>query len=413
MIDPSSLPTTAPLAPGGPGIAARWTSSAKTGVGTALGRHSRVWYTLSHGILNEVYYPQIDQACTRDLGLIVTSGESFFSEEKRHTRSELRRPQAEIPAHTCINTCLRGRYRIVKRIVCDPQRSVVLQKISFQPLTGSLADYRLYALLAPHLGNFGSGNTAWVGEYKGATILLAQRDGFALAMACSHPWLNGSAGYVGASDGWRDLEQHGKMTWSFERAESGNVSLTGELDAVGAGGDLVLALGFGLSASEAAHHTLASLNDGFERARVQYEEQWRRWHATLWAPPPSDPSSPRPDLFAVSATVLRAHESKKFPGGMVASLSIPWGMSKGDEDLGGYHLVWPRDLVETAGGLLAAGATEDALRVLRYLEVIQEADGHWSQNTWLDGSPYWHGIQMDETRFLATGRCCARRRAFS
>ena len=43
------------------------------------------------------------------------------------------------------------------------------------------------------------------------------------------------------------------------------------------------------------------------------------------------------------------------PGAAVASLSIPWGFSKGDDDLGGYHLVWPRDLVETAGGFLAAG----------------------------------------------------------
>jgi glucoamylase len=53
--------------------------------------------------------------------------------------------------------------------------------------------------------------------------------------------------------------------------------------------------------------------------------------------------------------------------------------------------------VEAAGGLLAAGAMDDARRVLGYLETIQEADGHWSQNTWLDGSPYWQGIQMDET----------------
>ena len=44
-------------APGWPGIPPRWTSSAKSGVGTALNRGSRVWFTLSHGILNEIYYP--------------------------------------------------------------------------------------------------------------------------------------------------------------------------------------------------------------------------------------------------------------------------------------------------------------------------------------------------------------------
>ena len=94
--------------------------------------------------------------------------------------------------------------------------------------------------------------------------------------------------------------------------------------------------------------------------------------------------------------MLKCHESKDFGGGVIASLSIPWGFEKGDDDLGGYHLVWPRDLVETAGGFLAAGALDDARRVLHFLEVTQDIDGHWSQNMWLDGSPYWDGVQMDE-----------------
>ena len=103
------------------------------------------------------------------------------------------------------------------------------------------------------------------------------------------------------------------------------------------------------------------------------------------------------DLYHTSAAVLRVHEAKAFPGAVIASLSIPWGFAKSDDDLGGYHLVWPRDLVETAGGLLAAGVYEDAKRVVDYLQVTQEADGHWPQNMWLDGTPYWNGLQMDET----------------
>jgi glucoamylase len=74
-------------APGSPGITARWTSSAKSGVGTALSGRSRIWFTFSHGIFNEIYYPRIDQACVRDMGLIVTDGVDFFSEEKRDTGS--------------------------------------------------------------------------------------------------------------------------------------------------------------------------------------------------------------------------------------------------------------------------------------------------------------------------------------
>ncbi|HEY5477165.1 MAG TPA: glycoside hydrolase family 15 protein, partial [Tepidiformaceae bacterium] len=91
--------------------------------------------------------------------------------------------------------------------------------------------------------------------------------------------------------------------------------------------------------------------------------------------------------------------SKAVPGGFVASLSIPWGNSHGDDDLGGYHLVWPRDLVEIAGGLLAGGDSTAARRAFQYLVVTQEADGNWPQNMWLDGASYWRGTQMDEIAF--------------
>ncbi len=82
---------------------------------------------------------------------------------------------------------------------------------------------------------------------------------------------------------------------------------------------------------------------------------------------------------------------------MVASLSIPWGDSGNER--GGYHLVWPRDLVEAAGALLALGADQEARDTLRYLMATQLADGHWHQNQWLGGTAYWQGVQLDETAF--------------
>src|SRR5690349_22501640 len=91
--------------PGWPGIPPRWTSSAKSGVGTSLGPESRVWFTLSHGIINEIYYPRVDQACTRDVGLIVTDGDGFFSEEKRHTHHLVEYLADGVPAYRLTNTC--------------------------------------------------------------------------------------------------------------------------------------------------------------------------------------------------------------------------------------------------------------------------------------------------------------------
>jgi glucoamylase len=388
------METTDQFAPGWPGIPARWTSSAKSGVGTSLNPNSRIWFTISHGILNEVYYPRIDKAAIRDLGLIVTDGKDFFSEEKRDAPSVETVLAPGVPAYRVVSTCRQGRYHIEKEILSDPHREVVLQQFRFVPLQGNIEDYHLYALLAPHLDNHGAGNTGWVGDYKGTPMLFAERNGSALAMACSVPWRERSVGFVGVSDGWQDLSANRRLTECYQRAVNGNLGLTGEVALSQSGGEFVLAIGFGTTSAEAGHRARASLLEGFPAARQAYLQEWQAWQSTLRELHTMQSDS---SLFRVSSAVLRCHEEKRFPGGQIASLSIPWGFSKGDEDLGGYHLVWPRDLVESAGGLLAAGAFEDVRRILRYLQTTQEADGHWLQNMWMDGTSYWHGVQMDET----------------
>ena len=64
---------------GRPGMPPRWTSSSKEGVGTAYSTSSRVWFTLSHGILNEIYFPTIDHPQTRDMQFLITDGATFFT----------------------------------------------------------------------------------------------------------------------------------------------------------------------------------------------------------------------------------------------------------------------------------------------------------------------------------------------
>jgi glucoamylase len=71
------------IAFGAPGIEPRWTSSAKSGIGTAYHSASCIWFTLSHGIVNEIYFPHVDSPNTRDLQFLITDGESFCHEERR------------------------------------------------------------------------------------------------------------------------------------------------------------------------------------------------------------------------------------------------------------------------------------------------------------------------------------------
>ncbi|CCV04524.1 Glucan 1,4-alpha-glucosidase [Mesorhizobium metallidurans STM 2683] len=391
------MAVTPTVAPGAPGIPARWTSSAKSGVGTALSLASRVWFTISHGILNEIYYPHLDSACTRDMGLIVTGPGGYFSEEKRDAEHSVEPFEDGVPAYRLLNIAADGTYRIEKRIITDPKRPALLQEITFTSLKGGASDFSVYALLAPHLVNAGMGNTAWIGDHEGKPVLFASGRGVCLALASSLPWSICSAGYVGFSDGWQQLQNGGRLDPACQRAEDGNVALTGAIGFSAENPKVLLALGFGATPDEAAEVASASLKQGFEAAAKAYVEKWRGWQAGLL--PLDRRTAQGLNTYRVSTAVLAAHRSIATPGAAVASLSIPWGFSKGDDDLGGYHLVWPRDLVETAGGFLASGDPERALEILDYLRSIQQPDGHWPQNAWLNGTAYWPGIQMDECAF--------------
>lgn len=375
------------IAPGWPGIPGRWTSSAKSGVGTALGG-SPIWFTLSHGILNEIYAPRIDEAVTRDVGFLVSGPDGFVAEIKRHARNLTRTPVPGVPYYAVGSECMQGRFRLQTEIITDAERPVVLVRLKFAALKGSTHAYRVYVLLAAHLRNFGAGNTAWLADYRDTPGLFAAREDRALCLMSSTGFAARSVGFVGVSDGWQDLMAHGTLQWQYTRAENGNVAMVGELPLHD--GEAILAIGVGRGAEEAGHQARASIEEGFPALLDRYVTPWQKWQAGL-------ADGARASLSAVSAAVIKTHESKLIPGALLASLAVPWGFSKGDGDLGGYHLVWPRDMVQSAGGLLAAGAHPEARAALVYLASTQHADGHWPQNMWVDGTAYWQGLQMDET----------------
>jgi glucoamylase len=325
---------------------------------------------------------------------IVTDGKDFFSEEKRDTDHEIKWMKEGVPAFHIINTCKQKKYSIEKEVITDPLRDAVLQKIKFTPLPGNESTkFKIFAIIAPHISNKGMENDGWTDDYKGIPMVFANRDGISLAIASSSGFLKRSVGYVGTSDGYTDLKKHKKMEWEYERADSGNIALTAEID-ISKTTEFVFAISFGIRATDAAHTAWGSLLDGFDNAKERYIAGWDQFQNKL-----KNVDDKKDSLFKnlrKSAAVLRLNQAKVFPGGVVASISTPWGQTKGDDDIGGYHLVWPRDLVESATGFSALDSQEQVYRILNYLMSIQEYDGKWSQNTWLNGLPEWTGLQMDE-----------------
>jgi glucoamylase len=385
---------------GAPGLEPRWTSSVKDAIGTAYAASSRVWFTCSHGILNEVYHPTIDRAQVRDMGFLITDGETFAHEEKRDLLHSFEYIHPEALGVRYVNRDPEGRYSLTHEIISDPHHSVVLQWVKIEGHEDLLPRLKVYALLAPHLDGGGAGNTARAVDIAGRKMLLAWKNEWSLAMGASCGFSRVSCGFVGASDGWRDVIENYRMDWEFGSASNGNIAVLGELNMKAAGTDgsrvFVVAVGIGEGHHTALQKTLTALARPFEEHRARYIVQWQRVANPEWLAVKAGDGG---KLMRASHNVLLAHEDKTFSGAFVASASIPWGQAKSDDDLGGYHLVWTRDMVQTASALLACGRAETALRALVYLACTQKPDGGFAQNFWVDGRPYWSGVQLDEVAF--------------
>jgi glucoamylase len=384
---------------GSPGMEPRWTSSVKDAVGTAYSASSRIWFTVSHGVLNEIYHPTIDHPQTRDMEFLITDGESFVHEEKRDMNISFEYIHPDALGVRYTNTDREERYKLVKEIICDPHHSVVLVHVRLQAgPNGSeafLNTLKVYALVAPHMDGGGAGNSARAVDMAGRKVLLAWKNRWTMVMSADCGMSRVSCGFVGASDGWRDLTDNFRMDWEFGSATNGNLALMGELDLRGSR-EFTVGIGIGDSHHSALSKTMGALSLPFSQNAARFLEQWQR------AASPQALAAKSGDggrLMQTSHNVLLAHEDKTYSGAFVASASIPWGQSKSDDDLGGYHLVWTRDMVQTATALLACGRVDTARRALVYLACTQRPDGSFAQNFWIDGRPYWTGVQLDEVAF--------------
>jgi glucoamylase len=364
--------TTGP-APGAPGTDQQYLPADKAGLVTSHTTTSHVWATVQkEGGLGEIFYPTIGGPSARALQFVVADrrGHAYpaGSAAVRTTSSGLSFRQ----------TFTGHGWRLTASYVTDPDRDTVLASLS---LDGR--GYDLFAVYDPALGN-SRGNDA--GHTAGSTLVATDGD-VSSALAASPPARATSNGFAGVSDGLTDLLADGRMDWHYRSAAPGSLVQTAALAP-----HTTLALGFGTDATHATTAATTSLRRGFGRVAGLYAYGWGKYLHGL-KKPPAGVSMP---LYRMSAMILAASEDKIHPGAYVAAPASPWAFGR-DDPSGPYHLVWSRDLYQIATALIAAGDRAGASRALDFLfDVQQKPDGSFPQNSQVDGTPVWGGLQLDE-----------------
>ncbi|PYS89244.1 MAG: hypothetical protein DMF64_18190, partial [Acidobacteria bacterium] len=387
------------LAPGAPGRDAQWASAGKDGVGTSNTLESKVWFTLREGELTEVYYPTVDVANVQELQFIVVAPNGKVETERDDATHRIEVLDPHALSFRQINMAKSGAWTLIKTYTADPERSTLLINAQLKQRDWR-ESYDLYVYYDPSINNSGMHDSAWTS----GGMMFASDGGKTSALATIPSFLKTTNGYLGTSDGLTQLRASGRITGSYERAADGNVAQMAQLVQVRFGWgtrvpsiNFTLALAFGKDEFEAGANARASLTKGFAHCRAEYEKGWHDYLATLRRVAPKYQAQ-----FDMAAMVLRAHEDKTYRGAQIASLTVPWGggPNANEPNVGGYHLVWSRDLYEVATALYALGDKAGADRALDYLfRVQQKPDGSFPQNSWLDGRPFWGSLQMDEVAF--------------
>lgn len=380
----------------------------KTMIGTAVNSTtSSVYFTGFRGNLSEVFYPTVDHVATANLEFLVgDSGKTWVDEEKLMTWSVTQpdphsmrwRATTSNPAHN---------WQITKVIFADPSQNTVIQQTTFAATGGkTVGDFNLYLLFKPYLNNAAAKNSATITSSGGNTYLVASSSDSTVnsALGTSLGWtVKGgttmvSGGYYGVNDGWQDLlggsNPDHTMDWAYGSTSKGNVAQMGWLNTAGNSATSVtftVALGFGSSQANAIAAAAATLGENIATQQSTYDTAWHSYVAGL-----SNPGGTADNQYYLSAMTLKSAQDKS-SGAIVAGMGFPWGPSNGDSDLG-YHLVWSRDMYKFANALITAGDTASATSAVNWLfdTDMDQTNGRFPQNAFVNGTPSWNATQMDE-----------------
>lgn len=379
-------------APGGPGKDAHWATASKQGVGTSASTKSKVWFTLTQGVMTEVYYPDVTVANVHLLQFVVVDPKTKKVEtEQDDAIHQIKVTRPDSLTFQQINTAKSGAWKITKTYVTDPENDSVLIDVKFEPKN---KDLNLYVYFDPSIGNAGMGDEGRSVLGRFVAFKEKARDKGASALAFSSKIDQMTNNLLGENDGLMQLRQFGKIETETERSFNGNIV---QVARIVDPSRFTAVLSFHKNSLSAGEIARVSLAKGFEKVRAEYEKEWADYVKTL----------PRVDAkyqaqFNMAAMQLKAHEDKANPGANIASMSVPWGGDKNanEPNVGGYHLVWSRDLYQVFTAFMAIGDKAAATRALDFLfKVQQKEDGSFPQNSWLDGRPFWGSLQMDEVAY--------------
>lgn len=388
-----------------------WTTAAKNGIGTAFYEPhvqpslSNVWFTLTQGILSEVYYPTLSHPNLQTLQFIVSDRKTFTNLESSHSLHQTNLLDPDALVYQQVNTAINGRYQITKTYITNPNQHCVLVQVTFQARVGTVSDYDLFLYVNPILSNDATDDVAMIrmdSESEGK-YLLVEDSHTSLAVMSTTRFVQASAGLVKHHPGvldWIQQFQEPRADNSFE-PEIGPADVHCLAQVHSAVHDtklsFTIALGFGNSQETAIESARVSLSQPFNQVLRQYRAGWQGYVQGL-----SPPLMGSQRQYYAAVMTMKALEDKLHPGAVIASPSIPWGdnIPANTVQIGGYHLVWVRDLYQVASSLAAAGDVATARRALLYMaNVLQRGDGSFPQNAWVDGTPYWVGLQQDQVAF--------------
>ncbi|HYJ92626.1 MAG TPA: glycoside hydrolase family 15 protein, partial [Pyrinomonadaceae bacterium] len=369
------------LGPSGPGRDAQWMTAAKQAIGTSATRTSKVWFTLAEGVLSEVYYPDVTTANVQMLQFIVIDPKTKKVEtEKDDATHKIRILRPDALAFQQINTAKSRKWTITKTYTIGSYPDTIHIDISFQTNKKGL---KIYVQYDPSLGNSGmydSGGLRYRSDCSACDLgghpILASMDektGISSKLFFSSEISEIDSSFAG-SDGVIQIRKFGKIVRPSITPGAGNIVQTARIDQPSRF-TAILVFGRRFDDAEGSMDGIS-----FASSLAEYEGGWSNYVKTL-----PQVEAKYQAQFNMAAMILKALEDKAHPGANIASLSVPWGggANANENNVGGYHLVWSRDIVQSALGLLASGRKGTARRALIWLACLQEASGRLPQNSWI------------------------------